>query len=258
VGAKFIVDRRCPVKSQMTLTGLIEAIKQKSLLRRVGELAAAGALPNWDPDAKVDMLLSVPAGVPGDLTLRDLQTQAAGLAQHNVTCRMCPSSLNGHVGGCITYVPYPISEGMEYLLWTTAVRALEGDLPEAVQTPALAFARRAQEVKQTPFADGLRTRGDLLAAAPRSWQRGMVWGRERLTSAQVLDAFFQNGVLAGQPLEQQAGFLAAALAVARGMEKVLKHDDQRQALAEDTEPYGLVCSLMQSAVEQHFGVYVWP
>ncbi|HYF77907.1 MAG TPA: hypothetical protein VD973_12280, partial [Symbiobacteriaceae bacterium] len=63
MGAKFIMDRRCPVKSQMTLTGLIEAIKQKSLLRRVGELAAAGALPNWDPDAKVDMLLSVPAGV---------------------------------------------------------------------------------------------------------------------------------------------------------------------------------------------------
>lgn len=242
----------------MTLIGLIEAIKQKGLLRRVGELAAGGSLPTWDPDAKVQMLLSASTGVPGDLTVRDLQAQAANLVQHSVTCRMCPSSLNGHVGGCITYVPYPISEGMEYLLWTTAVRGLEGDLPEAVQAPVLAFARRAQELKQTPFADGLRKRGDLLAAAPRTWQRGMVWGRERLTSAQVLDAFFQNGVLAGEALEQQAGFLDAALAVARGMEKVIKQDDQRQALAEDTEPYGLVRDLMQAALEQNFGVYVWP
>ncbi|MDF2629415.1 MAG: hypothetical protein K0R39_3246 [Symbiobacteriaceae bacterium] len=242
----------------MTLIGLIEAIKQKNLLRRVGELAAAGSLPNWDPDAKVQMLLSATSGVPGELTIRDLQTQAQALIQHSVACRMCPSSLNGHVGGCITYVPYPISEGMEYLFWTTAVRALEGDLPDGVQGPALAFARKAQEVKQTPFADGLRKRGDLLAAAPRSWQRGMVWGRERLTSGQVLDAFFLNGVLTGEALEQQAGFLSAAMAVARGMEKVMKQDDQRQALAEDTEPYSHVLALMQAALDQNFGIYVWP
>lgn len=258
MGAKFIVDRRCAVKSQMTLTGLIEAIKQKGLLRRVGELAAGGTLGMWEPDAKVEMLLSATAGASSDLTVRDLQVQAARLVQHSVTCRMCPSSLNGHVGGCITYVPYPISEGVEFLLWTTAVRGLEGDLPEAVAGPVTAFARRAQELKQTPFADGLRKRSDLLSAAPRVWQRGRVWGRERLSSAQVLDAFFQNGVLGEEALEQQAGFLAAAMAVARGMEKVMKRDDQRQALMEDTEPYAQVQALMEAALEQGFGVYVWP
>ncbi|HWI66553.1 MAG TPA: hypothetical protein VNT75_32390 [Symbiobacteriaceae bacterium] len=258
MGAKFIVDRRCPVKSQMTLTGLIEAIKQKSLLRRIGELAVGGPLASWDPEMKIEVLLPPEAGVPGELTVRDLQQQVATLTKHSVTCRMCPSSLNGHVGGCIAYVPYPLSEGLEFLLWTTAVRGLEGDLPEELAEPVAAFARKAQAIKLTPYADGMRKRGDLLSQAPRQWQRGPVWGRERLTSAQVLEAFFLNGMLAGDDLETHAAFLTATLAVARGMEKVLKDDEQRQALAEDVEPYAQVCRLMMMAQDQGFGIYVWP
>ena len=258
MGAKFIVDRRCPVKTQMTLTGLIEAIKQKSLLRRISELAVGGPLTSWDPEVKVEMLLPPEAGAVGEMTVRDLQQQVANLVKHSVTCRMCPSSVNGHVGGCIAYVPYPISEGLEYLLWTTAVRGLEGDLPEEVLAPVAGFARRAQAVKQTPFAEGIRKRGDLISQAPRLWQRGPVWARERLSSAQVLEAFFLNGMLTGDDLEQQAGFLAAALAVARGISIVLKAEEQRQALLEDVEPYATVHQLMEIALDQGFGVYIWP
>jgi len=242
----------------MTLTGLIEAIKQKGLLRRIGELAAGGSLAAWDPHARVEMLLDPGPGVPADLTLHDLQTQVANLVKHSVTCRMCPSSLNGHVGGCIAYVPYPISEGLEFLLWNTAVRGLEGDLPEELLARVTAFAKRAQAMKQTPFADGMRKRGDLLSQAPRQWQRGPVWARERLSSAQVLEAFFLNGMLSGEELLQNAGYLAVALAVARGMERVLKDDERRQALMEDVEPYAQVCGLMEIALEQGTGIYVWP
>lgn len=258
MGAKFIVDRRCPVKTSLTLTGLIEAIKHKGLLRRIGELAAAGTLPPAGADLRLNMVLPPEAGVYGEMTIRDLQQQTALLLEHRVTCRQCPSSLNGHVGGCIAYVPYPISEGMEYLLWSTALRGLQGDLPDELLPAATAFAARAQELRQTPFAEGMRSRGDLVGARPRVWQSGPVWKRERLTSAQVLDAFFKNGVLAGEELTTYAGFLGAALAVARATEQVLQDESKRIAMVEDIEPYAMVHDLMLTALDQGLGVYVWP
>lgn len=257
LGAKFIVDRRCTVKTSLTLTGLIEAIKHKGLLRRIGELVAAGALPALDPAAKLDRVLPDEAGITGQLTMAELREQTETLAAHRITCRQCPSSLTGHVGGCITYVPYPLSEGMEYLLWTTAVQGLRGDLPGAVGEAVAGFARRAMELRRTPFADGLRARGDLVGAKPRIYQEGPAWSRTRLSSAQVLDAFFLNGVLSGEDLERHAAFLSAALAVSRAMERILD-EERRSALVEEVRPYADVCDLMSMALEQGFGIYVWP
>jgi hypothetical protein len=258
VGAKFIVDRRCPVKTSLTLTGLIEGIKQKGLLRRVADLAASGSLPEGHQNLRLQMVLPAETGLPGEMTIRQLQEQAALLMQHRITCRQCPSSLNGHVGGCIAYVPYPLSEGLEYLLWFTAVRAVEGDLPDSLLLPAQSFALQAMQLRQTPFAEGMKARGDLLSAKPRVWQRGPVWKRERLLSSQVLDLFFRNGVVAGEELRVQAGFLEAALAVARAMADAVKDEEQRIALHEDTEPYATVLDLMSTAMEQGLGVYIWP
>ncbi|HLN63928.1 MAG TPA: hypothetical protein VK464_20595 [Symbiobacteriaceae bacterium] len=258
MGAKFIVDRRCPVKQSLTLTGLIEAIKQKGLLRRITDLAAAGALPGYSAEARLDVLMPPEVGVRGEMTVRDLQDQTALLLQHRITCRQCPSSLSGHVGGCIAYVPYPLSEGLEYLLWITAVRGLEGGLPASVQTAVESFARRAMGLRQTPYADGMRKRGDMVGARPRVWQQGSLFQKERLTSSQVVDAFFLNGVLAGDDLRQHTLVLEAALAIARGLESVMKDEEQRLALVEDTEPYQTVLDLMQMAAEQGFGIYVWP
>jgi len=258
VGAKFIVDRRCPVKTSLTLTGLIEAIKHRGLLRRIGELAAGGVLPAYDPDARLDMLLPPEAGLPGGMTVRELQTQASSLLAHAVTCRMCPSSLNGHVGGCIAYVPYPLSDGMEYLLWSTAVKGLKGELPEAMLPAVRTFAEKAAQLKQTPFATGMRARGDLASEKPRSHQTGSLLKRVRLSSAQVLDLFFLGGVLGGDDLRVRAGYLEAVLAVGRAMADRVTDPEQRQALIEDTQPYGDVRDLMVAALDQGLGVYVWP
>jgi hypothetical protein len=258
VGAKFIVDRRCTVKSTLTLTGLIEGIKHRSLLRRISELAAAGVLPACDADARIDLVLPPEAGLPMGLTIRELQVQASLLSEHRVTCRQCPSSMTGHVGGCIAYVPYPISEGMEYLLWLTAARALQGKLPEGLMPRARLFAERALAIEQTPLADGLRTRGDLLAGRRHVLQIGPLWRRRRLTSAKVLDAFFVNGVLAGDDLRCHLGFLAAVLALAGAMEPALTDEERRLALQEDIEPYREAHDLMIKAQNQGLGIYVWP
>lgn len=257
LGAKFIVDRRCTVKTSLTLTGLIEAIKHKGLLRRIGELVAAGALPACDASAKLDFLLPEESGHAGQLTIAELRQQTETLAAHRITCRQCPSSLTGHVGGCITYVPYPLSEGMEFLFWSTAVQGLKGELPGGLAEPVAAFARRAQELHTTPFADGLRARRDLLGPRPRVYQEGPAWKRARLSSAQVLDAFFVNGVLAGDDLRVHLSFLTAALAVARAMGRVLE-EERRLALEEEVGPYADVRDLMAMALDQGFGIYVWP
>ncbi len=248
VGAKFIIDRRCTVKTSMTLTGLIEGLKHQGVLRRVTELAAAGGVPAGDIEREVQ----------GNLSIQDLHEQAALLQQHRVTCRQCPASLHGHVGGCIGYVPYPLSEGMEYLLWVTAVRALEGRMPEPLLPAAQAFAQRAQRIERTPFADGMRARGDLLGPKPRVHASGMLWRKARLTSSQVLDAFFVNGVLAGEDLRIHEGFVAAALAVAEAMEPAMSTDEKRRALLEDVAPYVQVHELLCRGLEQGLGVYVWP
>jgi hypothetical protein len=147
---------------------------------------------------------------------------------------------------------------MEYLLWLTAVRALEGDLPEAVLPRVRTFAERAMALTQTPFAQELRARGDIVAPRPRTWQGGPLWRRSRLTSAQVLDAFFINGMLAGDDLQVHEGLLGAALALARAMEPAMRDDESRQALLEDTRPYTDAHRLLQLADQQGQGVYVWP
>ncbi len=258
MGAKFIIDRRCTVKTELTLTGLIESIKYHGVLQRIGELAAAGMVPACDADARVDMILPADSTLPEDLTIGDLQAQAEVLMAHRVTCRQCPSSLRGHVGGCIAYVPYPISEGMEFLLWKTAVRALRAELPESMIPTARAFAERARELAETPFAKGLRGRGDLLGRVPRVYRDGPLWRRRQLSSAQVLDRFFWNGLLVGDALRIHAGFLGAVLAVARALVSAVATEEQQQALQEDIEPYTRVHELMLRAVEQGQAVYVWP
>lgn len=258
MGAKFIIDRRCIVKTTLTLTGLIEGLKHQGALRRVSELVAAGALPTGESGTRLELLVSQEPGFPGNLTLREVQEQAAELDQHRATCRQCPSAMHGHLGGCISYVPYPLSEGIEYLLWLTAVRALEGRLPEPWLPLARAFAQRAQRLERTPFADGMRARGDLLSARPRVHAKGLLWRRAKLSSAQVLDAFFVNGVLAGEELNVHTGFLAAALALAAAMVPAMSTDERRTALIEDVAPYVQVHQLMERAQEQCLGVYLWP
>jgi hypothetical protein len=225
VGVKFIVDQRCSVKRTLTLTGLIEAVRGRGALRHVTELAAAGMLPAEEIRA---------------------------------ACRQCPASLTGRVGGCIADIPYPISEGMEYLLWLTATRALEGELPDPVAGPARSFAEGAMALRQTPFATGLRERGDLLGSRPRTWRKGPVWRARTLTSAQVLDALFCNGLLEGERLLGHASFLRAALAVGEAMGERIADPEQRQAMVEDLKPYADACQLMWIALERDLGVYIWP
>lgn len=257
MGAKFIVDRRCAVKSSLTLTGLIEAIKHRGLLRRINEMAAAGALPACGAEDPIDLILPSDSPVPR-LSVRELQRQQATLMEHNITCRQCPSSVTGHVGGCISYVPYPLSEGLEFLFWLTATQGLKGELPEQLTPPVVTFAEKAMARQQTPFSDGMRARGDLLGARPRIWQGGPVLRRKRLTSGQVMDAFFVNGVLGGDELQTHKGFLEAALAVSRALEPALKDEQRRVAMREDLEPYSRVLELMDLAQEQGLGVYLWP
>lgn len=258
MGAKFIVDRRCEVKQSLTLTGLIRGLQYQGLLRQVSELAAAGSLDGCDADARVDLVLPMLDQIPPDLTIRELQEQTAALFEHRLACRNCPSSLKGHVGGCIGYVPYPISEGMEFLLWQTAVRALQGELPEMLLARVVAFAERAQGLRKTPFADELRRRGDLIGPRPRIYQDGPIWSRNRLTSSQVLDHFFKPGVVAGDDLRVLAGFLFACLQMARALEPAIQDEEQKLSLVDDLRPYSLVHELMTRALQQGVGLYVWP
>jgi len=258
MGAKFIVDRRCEVKSSLTLTGLIKSLQYQGLLRQVSNLAAAGALEGHDADARVDLVMPMTEGVPPELTIRELQEQTAALLDHRLTCRNCPSAIEGQVGGCIGYIPYPISAGMEFLLWHTAVRGLTGELPDPYLPRVTAFAEKAQGVKRTPFADALRSRSDLIGERPHVHAEGPIWARTRLSSAQVLELFFREGVVAGDNLRILAGFLAAALAVARALEPALRDEEQRLSLTEEIRPYALTYELMVRALRQSIGIYVWP
>jgi hypothetical protein len=258
MGAKFIVDRRCEVKTALTLTGLIAGVKRQGELRRVGELTAAGLLTPSDVDAPFNLLFGSEGEGQSDVTVRQLQDQTAPLMVHRPTCRRCPSSLSGHVGGCITMIPYPISAGVEYLLWVTAVKAIQQELPKEVMPTARAFVAHAQSLKQTPFSDSLRERGELLGRRAKVFQAGPLWRRSRLSSAQVLDAFFSNGLIGGDTLRIRAGFLAAMLAVGRAITPAIHGDEQRQALLEDTQPFANLYDLMMRALEQGLGVYAWP
>lgn len=258
MGAKFIVDRRCDVKQGMTLTGLIKGLQYQGLLREMGELAAAGNLADCDAEARVEILLPTFEAIPADLTIRELQEQTAALLEHRLACRSCPSSLRGHVGGCIGYLPYPISEGMEFLLWQTAVRGLKGELPKMWLTRVLAFVERAQGLRKTPFSDEMRQRRDLLGPRPRLHASGPFWGRIRISSSQVLDLFFKPGVIAGEELRELAGFLEAALALARAIEPALRDEEKRLSMIDDLQPYSAVHELLTRALKQGIGVYVWP
>jgi hypothetical protein len=258
LGAKFIIDRRCEVKHALTLTGLIRGLQYQGLLRQVSDLAATGALDGCDADARVGLLMPALESVPPELTIRDLQEQTAALLEHRLTCRNCPSSLSGYVGGCIGYVPYPISEGMEFLLWRTAVQGLTGDLPDLLLPRVIAFAERAQALKKTPFADDLRRRGDLVGEKPRTFQSGTFLKRVRLTSSQVLDQFFRPGAVAGDELRILQGFLLACLQMARAMEPALQDEEQKLSMADDLEPYVGVYELVSRALQQGLGIYVWP
>lgn len=258
MGAKFIVDRRCDVKQGMTLTGLIKGLQYQGLLREMSELAAAGNLVDCDAEARVEILLPTFEAIPADLTIRELQEQTAALLEHRSACRSCPSSLRGHVGGCIGYLPYPISEGMEFLLWQTAVRGLQGELPKMWLARVLAFVERAQALRKTPFADEMRRRNDLVGQRQRLYTGGPFWARTRLSSSQVLDLCFKPGVVAGEELRELAGFLEAALAVARAVEPVLRDEEERHSMRDELQPYAVVHELLTRALKQGIGVYVWP
>lgn len=258
LGAKFIVDRRCEVKQSLTLTGLIKALQYQGLLRQVSELAATGALDHCDADARLDLVMPTSQQVPPELTIRELQEHTAALLRHRHTCRTCPSSQQGQVGGCITYVPYPISEGMEFLFWHTAVQGLEAKLPELLLPRVIAFAEKAQAVKRTPFSDELRRRGDLIGEKPRTYQWGSLWSRRRLSSSQVLDLFFKPGVVAGDDLRILAGFVFAVLAMARALAAGMQDEEQRLCMEEELQPYAQVYEIMLKALSQGVGVYVWP
>lgn len=257
MGAKIIVDRRCQVKHALTLTGLIKGLQYQGLLRQVSELAAAGALAECDADARVDLVMPIEQ-VPPDLTIRELQEHTASLYEHRLVCRSCPSSLKGHVGGCIGYLPYPISEGLEFLFWHTAVLGLKGELPESLLPRVISYAEKARAIRRTPFADGLRRRGDLLSPRPRVYQTGPFWGRRRLTSSQVLDLFFKSGVAAGDDLRIMGGFLFACLQVAKALEPSMTDEEQRQSMADELQPYAVVYELITRAVQQGVGIYIWP
>lgn len=258
MGVKFIMDRRCSVKTSLSLIGLIEALKLQGLVRRVGDLVAAGVLTTGDPETRLDQVMDPESGIPRSMTIRELQEQASVLKEHRITCRQCPSSLHGSVGGCVAYLPYPLSEGVEWLFWFTAVQELEGKLPESVQPQAAALVERARALRRTPLAAGLRSRGDLLGEAPRVHATGRLWNRSTLSSEQVLEAFFTNGVISGDDLRVHAGFLGAVLAMAQAMEPAMSSTDRLVALLEDIEPYQQVHELMLKALEQGLGVYVWP
>ncbi|MFZ5816579.1 MAG: hypothetical protein ACOY93_14975 [Bacillota bacterium] len=258
MGAKFIVDRRCDVKHALTLTGLIKGLQYQGLLRQVSELAATGALAECDAGARVDLVMPTLDRVPPDLTIRELQESTAALLEHRLACRRCPSSLKGQVGGCIGYIPYPISEGMEFLLWQTAVQGLTGALPEALLPRVAAFAEKARAIRRTPFTDELRRRGDLVGPRPRVYQSGPFWGKIRLSSSQVLDLFFRPGVAAGDELRVLAGFLFASLQMGRALEPIITDEEQKLSLADELLPYTQVYELMVRALQQGLGMYVWP
>ncbi|MGE5675912.1 MAG: hypothetical protein ACM3XM_18850 [Mycobacterium leprae] len=260
MGAKFIIDRRCSVKSSLSLTGLVEAIKQQGVLRQYNDLVAAGKLPPQEGDVRLDMVW--PQG-PGDVTLNALRAQRDALVAHRMTCRQCRSSLRGQVGGCIAYVPYPLTAPVEHLLWRTAVRSLQGELPEPLLEPARAFAEKAMKLKATPFYDDMRKRGDLQTRRPEVFVQGMPWRQQRLSSGQVLNLFFSNGALSGEDLKVHSGFLAAALALGRAVEQALderakKPNQEGSGVWEAMAPYATVHELMESALEQGLGLYSWP
>lgn len=257
MGAKFVVDWSCAVKRDLSLVGLVESLRYQTLLKRVHHMAGVGAVAP-DREQPLALLLNPGEGEPPPLTLGELEAHVGELQQYRITCRNCPASLRGHLGGCLGYLPYPISEGMEYLFWLTGVRALTGGLPAAFSPTALAFVTIAQGLSVTPFADEMRLRGEILAPQPRIYQYGPLWRRTRLSSSQLLDAFFATGTIQGEGLRIQAGFLGGLLALGRGLEAAMENQAQVEALQEELEPYEVLYQLTHMALENHVGLLAWP
>lgn len=257
MGAKFVVDHPCVVKRDLSLVGLVESLRYQTLLKRLHHLAGNGAL-HPEREQPLAHLLGPGEGEAPSLTLSELEAHVGTLQQYRITCRNCPASLRGHLGGCLGYIPYPISEGMEYLFWLTGVQALTGGLPAAFGPTALAFVSIAQGLAVTPFADEMRARGEILAAEPRLYNAGPLWRRVRLSSSQLLDAFFATGTIQGEGLRLQAGFLGGLLALGRGLEGVMEDQTQVEALKEELEPYEVLYQLAHMALEQGAGLLVWP
>jgi hypothetical protein len=257
MGAKFVVDRSCQLKRDLSLVGLVESLRYQTLLKRVHHLAGVGAVQP-DRERPLQLLLHPEEGQMPPLTLAELEAQVGQLQRHRITCRNCPASLRGHLGGCLGYIPYPLSAGIEYLFWLTGVQALTGGLPAAFAPTALAFVTIAQGLTQTPFADEMRERGEILARAPRVYQSGPLWRRTRLSSSQLLDAFFATGTIQGEGLRIQAGFLGGMLALGRGLEAAMENQEQVEALKEELEAYEALYQLTHIALEQGVGLLVWP
>jgi hypothetical protein len=257
VGAKFVVDSSCAVKRDLTVVGLVESLRYQTLLKRVHHLVGVGVVQPVQ-EMPLRLLLRPEEGEPPAFTLQELEEQVGRLQQYRTLCRNCPSSLRGHLGGCLGYIPYPISPGMEYLFWLTGVRALTSGLPAAFTPTALAFVEIARGLTETPFADQMRIRGEILARAPRIYQTGPLWRRKRLTSSQILEAFFATGTLQGEGLRMNAGFLGGLLTLGRGLEAAMQNQEQVEALQEELEPYEVLYQLFHIALERDVGLVVWP
>jgi hypothetical protein len=257
MGAKFVVDRACVVKRDLSVVGLVESLRYQTLLKRVHQLAEVGAARERR-EQPLALLLNPGEGEAPPLTVGELEEQVGQLQQYRLACRNCPAALRGHLGGCLGYIPYPISAGMEYLFWLTGVQALSGGLPAAFSPTALAFVTIARGLTVTPFADEMRARGQILASAPRLYQSGPLWRRTRFSTSQLLDAFFATGTIQGEGLRIHAGFLGGLLALGRGLEGVIEDQAQVEALKEELEPYEVLYQLTHIALDQGVELLVWP
>lgn len=258
MSARFIVGLKCETKEALTLTGLLDLQRQQGLLAMFEEAAAAGELEVARHDEPLELV------VPGTdevltVTLEQLRTQTAQLKSFRRICRVCPFSVGGRVGGCVTYLPYPVSEGMEYLFWLAFRQAVERKLPQDQQPLVMLFAEKASEVLETPWADLMRANGHLMAPRPREVAWGPVWRRQRVTTAQLIERFFKTSMLAGDELLIHAGFLSAVITLGRALKRTWSEDEERvTALREDLAPYEALHPFLQNALVRSQPVQVWP
>jgi hypothetical protein len=258
VSARFIVSRKCETKERLTLTGLIDLQRQLGLLASLEELVASGELEAADEDEPYELVFPA-AGETTEVSLGRLKEQTACLTGFRRVCRLCPANGTGQVGGCVTYLPYPVSEGLEFLFWLAGRLALSGRLSPATAPAVLAFLERAAALQKTPWADGMRQAGYLMASRPWPLSWGPLWARRRLSSSHLLERFFRTPVLTGEDLTAHTGFLAAVVGAGRSLARALERDEERlSALREDLAAYERLYRYMQRAAALEEGVQVWP
>lgn len=258
MSARFIVSRKCDTKEELTLTGLLDLQRQQGLLAMFEEAALAGEMAPADLDDELELAV---AGTDEVLTVtfRQLQEHTAELKQYRRTCRICPVNVTGRVGGCITYLPYPVSEGLEYLFWLAARQAVQNSLPQDRLPFVRLFMDRAGASNETPWVDSMRRSGYLMASQARVVASGPFWARTRISSSQLLEYFFRPAQLAGEELLVHAGFLGTVTALGLGLSEQLQQDDERlTALYEDLAPYKTLHKFMQRASLHEQGIQVWP